>query len=192
MKKVYKQRNVPIKELSPQFSSTFFVLLAVRSHQRKKDSGYTVWPLSRSYPQLYNSFLYPELFKYLCLQNLNYKCKGLYRPPTALQPNLQFLSSLLHLLCWINIICKLLQTLWIIWVSPEFKSKPFLLCTFSFCFYQQVLQSMKYYCSHMLTGWSSASSVHFQFSAIAPHDNTWCTLWRAFYSVPLPVMHWNF
>lgn len=151
MKKVYKQGNVPIKELSPQFCSTFFVLLPVRSHQRKTDSGYTVWPLSRSYPQLYNSFLYPELFKSLHLQKLNYKCKGLCSPPTVLQPNLQFLSSLLHLFCWINIICKPLQTLWIIWVSPEFKCKLFLLCTFFSCCYQQVLWNIKYDSSHTHT-----------------------------------------
>lgn len=144
MKKVYKPRKVPIKELSPQFSSTFFVLLPVRSHQRKKDSGYTVWPRSRSYPQFYNSFLYPELFKYLCIEKLNYKCKGLCSPPTVLQPNLQFLSSLLHLVCWKNIICELFPTLWIIWVSPEFKYKHFLLCTFCSCCYQHVLQNMKY------------------------------------------------
>lgn len=72
-------------------------------------------------------------------------------------------------------------------MSPEFKPKLFSLCTFSSCIYHHVLQNMKYDSSHMHTWWSSASSEHYQFSAIASH-----AIHDAFSSVPFPNMQLKF
>lgn len=68
-------------------------------------------------------FSHSELFKYLCDQRLNYKskCTCSSQKSTVLQLHLQFLSFLLYLICWMNVIR----------VSSEFKSKLFPPCLYS-------------------------------------------------------------